>query len=210
MVPGSPTFSEAKSYSGLKQIYLDCVMQSCPESVQGLIYDPGWSNRIAYEDRLIAEGHIDKSEFEKEREKDRPEVKNAYFLVIFSPSLLGLGRRHPIFVSDKGFDKMKSEAHFLSCVLDHESFHTDSLTYGMRLPNGILIDHCNIDQLSQETVRNFREVIAYRNQLHKLTERGIDDSVFEGWLQRQTVAYRYALYSINPKSDLEKQVLRCK
>lgn len=146
------TFSEAKSNSELKQAYLDIVLESCSESVQGVVYDPEWLNRNAYMDRLVDENHLDGTEVEK----IKPYMKDSYFLVIFSPSLLGTGRKHPIFVSDNGFGKMKSKPHFLSSILDHEELHTDNLRNGMRLSNDVLIDHTNIDELNPKIVINLR------------------------------------------------------
>lgn len=197
------TYPEAQANNEFKQIYLDKIMHSCPESVQELVYDPDWKLREAHEDKLIAEGHLEKSELENARLCS----KGAYFLVVFSPSLLGLGRKHPIFVSDNGFNKMKSESHFLSSVLDHEALHTNDLMHGMKLPNNILIDHSNIGELSPQTVINAREAIAYRNQLRNLKNRGVDDEYFKEWLEWQLDCCRQSLYSINPKSDLEKRVL---
>lgn len=197
------TYLEAKENDKLKQAYLDSIMQHCPESVQALVYDPDWSNRNSYLDLLIAEGYV----FINKTETLKGHLNEAYFIVLFPHLLIGKGRKSPIFVSNKGFEKTKTEAHFLNSLLDHETVHTDDLMYGIRPKKGICINHYNINQVSPTIITNLEEVLAYRNQFKKFKEKGINDPSFECWLKWQISTYEYDLYSIKPQTELERIVI---
>lgn len=198
------SFLEAKSNPELRQPYLDSIMSQCPESVEALVYDPEFTHRFSYADSLVVEGHLDGAELEREK----PLMQITYFMVVYSPSRLGLGGKIPIFISNSGFDKMKDEPYFLNCVLDHEAVHTDDVMYGLRLHDGILIDHTNVDQLSPNTIIGLREIRAYRNQLNMLGKRGIKNSIFRDWITCNIDTYGKSLNSVVPKSELEKRVLK--
>lgn len=196
------TYAQARE-AGCKQGYLDGLLRLCPESVQALVYDPDWAHRNAHMESLAAENYLDKDEVEKVK----PMMEDAYFIVTFPPSLVGVKRKHPIFVSDGGFNKMKTEQHFLSSLLDHEAYHTDDLMYGIRLRNGVIIDYTNIDELTPKTVINIREVTAYRNQLQQIRNRELNDPYFIEWLKWQLRLHMDALSAINPNTELERIVL---
>ncbi len=196
------TFKEARDSTQLRQSYLDQVMKLCPESVQALIYDPKGSQRIEYEDRLVAEGHLDKYKIEE----SRANIEGAMFVVIYSQSLVGSGRSHPIFVRESGFKKIDHKSPFLSSILDHEASHTDDLMYGIRLP-GLLINQENTSQISETMLMFLREVIAYRKQFYNLHKRGIGESGFKHFLYWQLGAYEKELWSMTLKTDLERRVL---
>jgi len=196
------TFSEAKSNPELRQAYFNSLMPQCPESVQAIIYDPIWTNYHSYAKTLIKEGHIDRSLFNLEK----PQSTRIYFKVLYSYSLLGLGRTHPIFVFDYAFDKGWDEPKFLNSLLDHEAYHTDDLMYGVRIQN-ILINNANVNGLNNITFKFLLEFRAYKNQLRMLEERGIQDKDFENLISLNIDICERELSSVNPISELERKVL---
>lgn len=197
------TFLQAKANDKLKQKYLDKVVQYCPESVRALVYDPDWSNKNSYIDLLTVENYLDSNKGEEIKHC----LKDAYFIVVFPHSLLGAERKSPIFVSNRGFEKMKSEAHFMNSLLDHEALHTDDLMHGIRPKEGICINSDNAKQLNPRIITHLEEVLAYKNQLKKFKEKGIDDPHFKGWLEWELDFHERELYSINPNTELERIVL---
>jgi len=191
-------FEQALTNHSKKQAYLDQIPTH--ESVEALVYDPQWEQRIEYEEKLIKEGIVP-----PEIRETRQFISKAYFIVLFSPKILGAGGSHPIFVSNYGFEKMQTEPNFLSAVLDHEAYHTDELMNGMQIPNGV-IDYQNIDQVNPQIVMNLREFNAGQNQLEHLAERGCGRR-FREWIEMGTQAHERNLRQIIPTNDLERQAL---
>ncbi|MDP3027412.1 MAG: hypothetical protein Q8N63_06900 [Nanoarchaeota archaeon] len=198
------TYNLARENKELRQIYLDKIMQDCPNSVESLVYDSSWHNRDLYADKLVYEGFLNADE----EKNGRYILKKAYFIVMFSPKLVGVYRKHPIFISDKGFE-INSEANFLSSVLDHESRHTNDLMHGMKLLDGFVINNENIGHLNPETIINLREARAYLNQLRNFKKRGVNDSYFKEWVRWRLAECEKALYSITPKTEAERHALNC-
>ena len=107
-------FSEAKQDKGLRlrQDYLSTIMQSCPESVSEMIYDPRHLLTINYAKKLFNENSLSKDGVESIINHSYSHEATAS--VIFPHSLLGAGKQHPIFVFKAAFNGVDSEASILN------------------------------------------------------------------------------------------------
>ncbi len=193
-------FNEAKEHDELKQPYLETLMQYAPESVAGLVYDPGWTQSSAYIDHLVKEGLFDP----QEALRAKAFQFNGYYCVLALPSLVATKRKHPIFISQKGFDVMKDESYFLSSLLDHEAFHTDDLANGIHT-GSVIIDSSNVHALRLKALICIMERRAYKNQIAHLADRGISDKSFMKWLSWHLEDYA-SLSLPDPKTELEQQL----
>ena len=196
------TYEAARSEKELRAPYLDQLKAMCGPSVSDLFYDPDAERLFAYTDELAEKGYLEKEKLEASRKK----FKSPYFLVLFSPSLLGTKIAHPIFTFDSAFEKLIEEKYFLNSLLDHEGEHTDQLMHGFRLPNGLVLDYSNVAQVSDPLVIGLREILANKKQIANLEQRGITDTYFRAWIEWNLDSAKHLFFSKPATSDLEKQL----
>jgi len=196
------SYLEAKANPELRQPYLDSIMLQCPESVEALVYGPNEKKLDEYKELLTEEGHFNRNQIGEEKLSKNP----TFFGVVYSPSILGSGRKHPIFVSDAGFDSTQDEPEILNLMLDHEAFHASDLMYGIRMQD-CLINYDNVGELREGVIMNLLEIRAYKNQLGMVEERGIEDKSFENWISFELDICQRVLRFVSPKSELERKVL---
>ncbi len=202
------TFSEAKrgrNETGLRQAYLNTIMQSCPASVSKLIYDPSGLLTVEHTKKLFDENFLAKEDVESII--NHLYNADASASVIFSYPLIGLKKSHPIFVYGRAFAGIDKEASILSLILDHEVLHADDLMHGIKLPHGIVLDYGNFAQFSPGTPTICSEIRAYRNQLENLGARGIDRNSTKEIFYGKIEYFIKLLHSTVPKSDIEKLVI---
>jgi len=197
------SYLEAETNPKLRQPYLDGIMPQCPESVEALVYDPNGKELDKYTELLTEEEHFKPNQIGREKPSKNP----TYFDVVYSTSILGNGKKHPIFISDAGFDSTQYEPVILNLILDHEAFHTSDLMYGIRMQD-CLINYDNVGELRGEVLMNLLEIRAYKNQLGMIEVRGIKDKSFGSWILFEIDSCQRELRSVNPKSELERKVLR--
>jgi len=201
------SFTEAKSNPELRQLYLDSIMPQCPESVEALVYDDDRSKVSSFSDILLSEGYMDI----KWRRIITKDIENfmepPYSMVVCPSTLLGRERKQPIFVTEMSFDETETESYLLSRILDHETYHADDAMYGLRLHDGLLIDHTNESGFSPITLACLMEIRAYGNQLRNLNKRNISDENFRGDIVSELESYEYQLSQVKPKSKLESKVM---
>lgn len=197
----SVSYREAKENSSLRQPYLDALMQSCPNSVSALVYDPD-SSKVRY--------HIYDLVLKRYYEEWDADIllaatKGWYAGIICPPSLFARGESHPIFVAEKSFAKF-SESSFLSTILDHECSHAEDDVNGMRMP-GLVINSDNYESFTPETLVCLREIRACEKQIDNFAARGVTENYYQSWVRCMKSEYENELSHIKPISQLEANVI---
>jgi hypothetical protein len=199
------TFEQAKADESVRQQYLDQILLQCPESVERIIYDPRSKKLNEKIHNSIRETYPDSITRERELSKN---IINPGAAVIFFNSWLGLGKKHPIFVSDPCFTIALHEGYILNMLVDHEAVHAKQMMHGINI-GAITINKDNLDLMRESTIYNITEVLAYKNEMSMFPVRGISDLIYPFSAKAMLSHYEsYLKTRLNiPKSDFERQVI---
>lgn len=198
----TPSFEAAKENPKLRQAYLDSLLSQCPESVKKAVYDPEYKQGEQHLEKLRKEGHINK--------RIAKECKQAMVFcdlyVVMPHVLMGVKRKHPIFVTIEGIEKPKNQKQFLNQLIDHEAYHTQDLYKGICLNNELKIDYTNIRSIHPATMNAVWELRAHDNQFKQAIKKGIRDHDFLMNIQNYLDEKYLFFAGLIPQTNLEDMV----
>ncbi|MFH1053779.1 MAG: hypothetical protein V1740_05180 [Candidatus Woesearchaeota archaeon] len=197
-------YNETQEQEEVRQRFLDGFHLSNPgEGVKRLVYNLNKMPGVYLVDELVALGEIPEDQGDEMRQ-DAYEGKQMAFVLI-TPNMIGRGKDNPIIVNPNAFEV--DEGSFHSNLSDHEYFHARDFKYGIPLPNGIVVNYENAEQLQNETLEALLDSRALLFQLLQARDNGrTDQESFQnallGFLQ-----YHHRLKQVGPENDFERRVV---
>jgi hypothetical protein len=200
-------YAQINEYSKFRQAYLNSIKPMMPTSVSELIYDDSGIEVVKHVCKMNERRDFDQQRLIDLTSDVYGHFDKTSFMVLSYYKWMGSGEKHPIFVLPRAFASKHNEEIFLNTLVDHEAFHTDSLTNGLVLPNGKIVTGDNAEEYGGEKFLHYvEEFLACDNQLAAFDKKNIHQPQAREYIVNKKNHYMQILHNNFPAMMLSLDI----